>query len=564
LRSQQVVTRSKVPMTGSPTTMKAYKTLKMTVALVLGVAVCQRALAVEVSGDVWGAWSADSNPYRVVGELRVPPGSTLVIHPGCYIDFQGHYKFIVDSTATLLAVGTESDSVTFTTADTATGWFGLRFYFADSSSRLSYCVIEHGKAAYEDEPMPPWPDMEGGGINCVNSDISITHCLIRDNLARDGRGGGIFVSESTLLISDNTIDQNHAGFYGGGIHCSSSDIIIMGNSITGNVAWYPLGGDMGGGVSCFGSNVNIIGNVIKYNMAGNSSGGIKIFEGSFASVINNVIEYNTAELYGGIGFRGPHTFISNNVIANNFASYHTGGLIVNSPNFVLSNNVIAYNQAEFGPGVRLISEATNSLLNNIIWGNVSLDGQQISLQGDSIVVAYCDVEGGWEGEGNIDVPPLFRNPEIGDFHLMSSACGDPYNSPCIDAGHPEMIDFLLNCSWGLGTTVCDMGAYGGGDSSMVAVEDQHYGVPQRFALMRNHPNPFNSSTTISYSLPERGEMSISIYNLLGQRVATIFEGAQEAGEHTITWDARDFPSGVYFARLQAGEHSENIKMVLLK
>ncbi len=89
-------------------------------------------------------------------------------------------------------------------------------------------------------------------------------------------------------------------------------------------------------------------------------------------------------------------------------------------------------------------------------------------------------------------------------------------------------------------------------------------IPVSFGFSRCHPNPFNTSTTLSYSLPEQGEVAITIYNLLGQRVATVFEETQEAGEHTITWDASDFPSGVYFARLEAGKHSENIKMVLLK
>ena len=79
-----------------------------------------------------------------------------------------------------------------------------------------------------------------------------------------------------------------------------------------------------------------------------------------------------------------------------------------------------------------------------------------------------------------------------------------------------------------------------------------------------YPNPFNLSTTIKFSLPEQGEVTLSVYNLLGQRVATLFEGTPEAGEHTITWDATDFPSGVYFARLETDKHSENIKMVLLR
>jgi len=51
---------------------------------------------------------------------------------------------------------------------------------------------------------------------------------------------------------------------------------------------------------------------------------------------------------------------------------------------------------------------------------------------------------------------------------------------------------------------------------------------------------------------------------LGQKLTTLFDGAQQAGEHNITWDAFDYPSGVYFARLQSGDRTENIKMVLLK
>ncbi len=88
--------------------------------------------------------------------------------------------------------------------------------------------------------------------------------------------------------------------------------------------------------------------------------------------------------------------------------------------------------------------------------------------------------------------------------------------------------------------------------------------PSQLFASQNHPNPFNAATSIHYILPEQGEVTLTICNIRGQKVATLFDGMQEAGEHTITWDAAEFPSGVYFARLEAGEHSENIKMVLLK
>ena len=101
-------------------------------------------------------------------------------------------------------------------------------------------------------------------------------------------------------------------------------------------------------------------------------------------------------------------------------------------------------------------------------------------------------------------------------------------------------------------------------NDLTGIAGSDYTIPESFGFSRCHPNPFNAVTTLSYSLPESGPFTLSIYNILGQRVATIYEGPREAGEYTITWDASDFPSGVYFARLEAGEHSENIKMVLLK
>jgi len=89
-------------------------------------------------------------------------------------------------------------------------------------------------------------------------------------------------------------------------------------------------------------------------------------------------------------------------------------------------------------------------------------------------------------------------------------------------------------------------------------------VPVGFLLKGNYPNPFNPSTSIAYSLSTESIIRLEIYNLLGQHVATLYEGMQQAGEHIVTWNASDFPSGIYFARLEAGEQSENIKMVLLK
>jgi hypothetical protein len=89
-------------------------------------------------------------------------------------------------------------------------------------------------------------------------------------------------------------------------------------------------------------------------------------------------------------------------------------------------------------------------------------------------------------------------------------------------------------------------------------------IPSNFKIYQNYPNPFNPTTTISYDLPERVKVKLSIYNLLGQEVATLIEGEQEPGRYDVKFDASGLPSGVYFYRLEAGNFIEQKKMILIK
>ncbi len=89
-------------------------------------------------------------------------------------------------------------------------------------------------------------------------------------------------------------------------------------------------------------------------------------------------------------------------------------------------------------------------------------------------------------------------------------------------------------------------------------------ISNRFVLLGAHPNPFNASTTIEFTLAEAMDVELSIYNILGQKIETLFDGRKAAGKHAITWDAGDAPSGLYFARLEADKHSKNSKMILLR
>jgi len=89
-------------------------------------------------------------------------------------------------------------------------------------------------------------------------------------------------------------------------------------------------------------------------------------------------------------------------------------------------------------------------------------------------------------------------------------------------------------------------------------------LPMVYALAQNYPNPFNPVTEISYSIKQAGDVRIDVFNMLGQRVATLFEGYSEAGNHSVNWDASDQASGVYLYRLTAGEFVDTKKMMLLK
>ena len=89
-------------------------------------------------------------------------------------------------------------------------------------------------------------------------------------------------------------------------------------------------------------------------------------------------------------------------------------------------------------------------------------------------------------------------------------------------------------------------------------------VPTIYWLGQNYPNPFNPGTMITYELRNTNYIHLNILNLLGQNVANLFSGVQKAGRYQVQWNAADFPSGIYYYRLQAAGFSETRKMILIK
>ncbi len=243
----------------------------------------------------------------------------------------------------------------------------------------------------------------------------------------------------------------------------------------------------------------------------------------------------------------------NGVIRENIITRCYRGIIFSEGNPEIRNNVIA------GCGLGIASSnGWPEIRNSIFWDN-----------GDDLVSEPWDIKysltgEGYPGEGNIDVDPLFRDPENNDFHLMAIECGDSVDSPCIDAGHPDSSDAYLDCQWGLGAERSDMGAYGGSAEPQTDIKEQELIIPRHFILMQNYPNPFNPTTTITFSLPKQQHVTLMIYNLLGREVQTLIDEQRQAGMHTVRFDASELSSAIYFYRLQTGDYSESKRMVLLK
>ncbi len=94
--------------------------------------------------------------------------------------------------------------------------------------------------------------------------------------------------------------------------------------------------------------------------------------------------------------------------------------------------------------------------------------------------------------------------------------------------------------------------------------DERRGLPESFSLSQNHPNPFNLSTLIDFSISGADHVKLEIFNVLGQKVATLIDAHLDAGFHRITWNADEMNTGIYFYRLDTGDLTETKRMLLLK
>jgi hypothetical protein len=492
----------------------------------------------------------------------------LNIEPAVEVNFQGIYSLTVNGL--LEAVGTETDSIHFIPADTASFWRGIHFSDAPDSSHLVFCTISHVGQMFYDLC----------GIICTNSNPVITHCRISDNTAKltvSNFAGGITLNNSNPEISWCNIINNVGNMVSGGIRIISSSPAITGCNISDNVAQY-----LGGGISITGNSSPMITNcAIERNLTNGGYGGGIYSEGDMVTISECTFGYNEAfDEGGGISIHAGSVILDHCIFEHNqcqqLGRNAGGGVYISGDTLTVDHctfylNLADINDHDAGLDIQTANSAVATISNSIFsgvwflirfdssvpasvsyndfkiaapsmyfWGNVPPglgDLMQTNPGGDSCDVFY-----------NMYLDPLFVDFNNGDYHLTE-------NSPCIDAGDPDS-------PYDPDSTVADMGRFY--YTQPQGIDDNFGALPNRISLLQNYPNPFNASTLIRYELPQSSQVKIEIYDLLGRKVTTLYDGEKQAGHHYVIWNTGDFSSGIYFSKLQAGEYSESRKMVLLK
>ncbi len=326
-------------------------------------------------------------------------------------------------------------------------------------------------------------------------------------------------------------------------------------------------------------------NIIVNNQATNTIGATSAGGGAIRCgdgnprILNNIIVGNRALYGGGIVLNYTGAIIKNNIIAWDTAgnAYGAGGGVwaYSNGSFpkIIENNTIVFN--ETGNSTSLtggvyVWATSCSLRNNIIWGNAN---NQIK---GSAIVTYCDVEGGWTGEGNIDANPFFAEE---NFFLSDS-------SPCIDAGDtsahyndPADPDNPGFAEWpSMGRLRNDMGVYGGPGRTLLenipGVLEAHTTKKSHHSfLLQNYPNPFKETTEISFQIrdmADRKTTSLRIYDVGGRLIKKFnLQSTITNLQSCVIWDGTDtygqsVSSGVYIYQLRTGDEVIAKKMVLTR
>lgn len=396
-------------------------------------AISAKAQNIEVSGNQSGVWEADT--VFVTGDVLVQ--DSLYITAGTTVLFDDFYSIKVEKNARLIAIGTASDSILFTVADTTGfhifdagrgGWNGIQLNKA-GQSQFDFCRFQYGKAALDD-------DQDGGALRIANcNSVEINNSTLYCNFSRE-HGGALNAEDSKVVIRDCCISNN--------LTYSRIDTIYF---------------MYGGGLRFLKCEVNISDTEFSYNYGESAIGGALSIDSCMINIDRCRFEHNYgingAGLYMIRCYDDPCS-ITNSLFANNTSGHFGGGLAISDSSPLISNITVVGNHSigvNCG-GIFFYQQSSPVLWNCIVHGNTNyaLLDKPIQMwawvfEGYAPEFHNCVVEFGLENisghefihtfENCYDINPLFAAPNEQNYRLG-------FDSPCIESGSPDTPETILN------------------------------------------------------------------------------------------------------------------------
>lgn len=533
-------------------------------------------------------------------------GDTVLVQPGVYFETISWDSKTI-TLASLFLTTQDTAYIEQTVIDANFSGTVIHIQNLDPEALFMGFTIRNGNA----------PDENGGGINMNSAAPIISDMIISDNTAKNG--GGIFCRFSTLFLYNSSIINNVSLIKGGGINIDASDIFIDNCIFEDNLGELSgvLNYNVGGNQSNI-YNVVITSCIVENNSAENQPSGFYIGRSGTNTMVNVMINdcdflNNSCRSNGALLIMGDSLsfklenckFIGNTtekftagaafvqscsgevfncLVAANIGGtdggyYNTGGFTLwGGVEIDFKNCTFADNQNGYGGGMTVGPGSVAYVTNSVFWGNANQQIAVVDFDGDggSLYMDYTDIQYGID---SIRVDPnsqLFwgdHNP-VGD-PLFVGGGDDEYalttGSPCIDGGTPDTTgsgllpyDILGNIRiWdgdGNGSAIIDMGAYEYGAPLWVSIDEPELLTSEDEFTSIVYPNPFTTSTTLSYTLDKPCNVQFTIYNLQG-KIVEIIQKNQEKGEQQVQWNAEGLPAGMYYFRIQAGDKTGSGKMI---
>ena len=522
---------------------------KLLFLFLLASILCQ-AQTIEVFGLQSGMWSADT--IRVTGDVKVQ--DSLRIQAGTTVLFDSYYCIKVENGASLTAVGTESDSILFTVADTTGfhvfnvgrgGWNGIRMDKA-RKAKFNYCRFQYGKAALDD-------DQDGGALRIFNSqDVEINHCTLYCNFSRE-HGGALNAENSKVMIHDCKVNNN--------LTYTKLDTVYFMYS---------------GGLRFLKCEIDITDTDFRYNYGESAIGGALSIDSCMAKIDRCRFEYNYgingAGLYMIRCYDNPCS-ITNSFFANNTSGHFGGGLAISDSSPLVANLTVV-NNLSIGVncgGIFFYQLSSPVLWNCIVYGNnnetmLEEPVQMWSWTFDDYAPEFhnCLVQYGFENISNheiirvyencIDEDPLFADPDNENFRLSAE-------SPCVDAGASETPTEILN---GLdldghqrvSDNGIDMGAY---EYDLTSILE----TSQKDQLLHIVGNPITMSSYAEMECKSVGVLFAKVYSIDGKLLSNKNLGKTYIGLNRIAIGElfQSFSSGSYVLVIQAAGKKHVTKVV---